>query len=124
MADCFSLKNKAELVKELRDLEYAKGNALSWVTKAKMRSLMLEAADTVEACRMEIAGLRMRRDELYGKIDQLELENAKLKAERDAAVKDLKDFSDSENSCFYCRKINSAGCTECIWEWRGVKEEE
>lgn len=47
-ADCVSLRNAAELVEELRDLEYAKGNALSWVTKAKMRSLMLEAAYTIE----------------------------------------------------------------------------
>lgn len=56
-------------------------------------------------------------------IEALMQENAKLKAELDAAVSDMESIANNMLvGCEYCKK----GCTswkDCHFEWRGVKED-
>lgn len=62
-------------------------------------------------------------------VQQLRAELEKVKAERDAAVKDLKECAiEIEADCMYCsHEINGTLCRNCMngsnWEWRGVKED-
>ena len=68
-------------------------------------------------------------EQLVTKCSQLEEENAKLKAELDAAVRDLKISSDCDfckyntDDPVFCEK--SPRGDECMgkrWEWRGVQD--
>lgn len=114
MSDCFSLPNAAELVEELKvcasDCSYLQNGF-----DLHNGSIMFRAADAIE---------------------QLMQENAKLKAERDAAVALLKE----ESYCYSCKQCTERDGNECwcaasndwsewydgcdAWEWRGVLPDE
>lgn len=116
MADCFSLPNVAELVERLRlcaddKSVHCKGCEFMDTENNLCMNIMINcAADAIEA---------------------LLAENAKLKAERDDAVSDLKSIA----PCQKCKHfgINQMTCDaleQClygetsVWEWRGTKGEE
>ena len=78
MADCFSLPNAAELIGELREDAYF-WREDDYLCDVRRAEILEETADTIE---------------------QLMQENAKLKAERDAALKALPhDCRTCSNSC-------------------------
>ncbi len=107
MADCFSLPNAAELVEEKRNYARAIGSI------------------TLSCGEMNI---------LAGAYENILAENAKLKAERDAAVEDLKSAADESGECWGCEFMDLRKQT-CIhlekmicsknnskWKWRGVQD--
>lgn len=114
MADCGCLPNAAIILKNTRRMyadEY-------WVQRA---------ADAIEALLADNAKLKSAFDECYAANEDLFAKLETMKAERDAAIADLKDLA-------YCTKclhenkypINNPCCV-CygnMWEWRGIKEEE
>ena len=111
MADCFSLLKAVELVEGLRRHIKLSREGRIYVDIGS-EIFCRQAADTIE---------------------QLLAENAKLKAERDAAVADLKSVvADGYglNECRYCKYREEDGqCHhDCVpysekwgWEWRGVQ---
>lgn len=131
-ADCFSLPNAAELV------EFFRKESESMIVEYVRDGYRLkEAADAIEQLLEETEEQKRRiyklaydYDEDEDTINRLMKENTKLKAERDAAVHDLKISSD----CDFC-KYNTddpAFCEksprgdECMgkrWEWRGVQHD-
>ena len=70
------------------------------------------AAELVEQLRSNPNNVWMT--EAAGSIEQLLADNAKLKAERDAAINDIPRFCDK------CKHLNQTYCAGCEWEWRGV----
>lgn len=107
MADCFCLPNVERLAEALRICARMKREHDDSYYN------MTTAADAIE---------QFAKD-----IDVLTKENAKLKAERDTAVADLKDLG----YCSKCLHENKYPiynpCCVCqgnMWEWRGIKEEE
>lgn len=106
-ADCLP---NAELVEDLRD----KANLVSYYnrTTAKEETIEWKAADAIE---------------------QLLAENARLKAERDAAMSDINRYC---RFCIICKHAKFTenyrhnSCGKCLdednrhFEWRGVKEKE
>lgn len=109
MADCASLPNAAEMVKKLR----GKAKLVSYYnhTTAKKETLEWKAADVLEQAVKQNAGMVKRCDELIA-------ENAKLKAELDAAINDIPRFCDK------CKHLNQTYCVGCEWEWRGAAHNE
>lgn len=97
-----------------------------------------EDGDASETCKEEMADDALALiQKLEARAHQLDLlnvgllvEKAQLEAERDAAVKMLKD----EIGCKSCAKYTgteeyvSTDCLDCLndcnWEWRGVQKEE
>ena len=113
--DC--LPNAAELVEFLRKesesmiVEYGSDGCMI-VEYGSDGYRLKKAADAIE--------------QMFGKIEQLEAENAQLKAERDAAIDDLQ----YDRSCVSCKYHyhGTATCSGCHidkdrWEWRGVQNE-
>jgi hypothetical protein len=65
---------------------------------------------------------------LLGSVEQLESRLAQVERERDAAVYDIAKLVKrlGYGPCRYCRKTydtNDATCSICVFEWRGVCEE-
>ncbi len=115
MADCFSLQNAAELVEILRQCADDKNcnckECKFVITENNLcMNIMINcAADAIE--------------QLVTKCSQLEAENAKLKAERDALIKEI-GYVDCDN-CKYDNTANEK-CSVCDWyysewEWKGAK---
>ncbi len=103
MADCFSLPNAAELVEELKKCADCAGVYCTEFCGEKL----FEISDFVEA---------------------LLAENAKLKAELDAAIADINDMIKRYGAyCRYCKtdcafKSLNGWCSGCReFEWRGVQ---
>lgn len=116
MADCFSLMNMAELVEMLR-VEAEAVQAIEWEIPICTSKHLAQAADVLEQAVKQNAGMVKRCDELLA-------ENAKLKAELDAAVRDMLYVKE----CAICKYIRTATCEGCHvdkdrWEWRGVQNE-
>lgn len=108
MADCVSPPNAAELVEDLRKHIKLSREGRIYVDIGS-EIFCRQAADAIE---------------------QLLAENAKLKKERDAAVRDLKISSDCDfckyntDDPMFCDK--SPRGDECMgkrWEWRGVQDD-
>lgn len=121
MADCFTMPNAAELVKQL-----------------KGRSACVGFYDNCNNCDVEFktscrTQQEMNKQAAYA-IEALMQENAKLKAKRDAAVADLKSAADASGECFGCKfmDLRKHTCTHqekmicdknnSKWEWRGIEE--
>ncbi len=120
MADCVSLPNAAELVGELR----------AWsgciIYGENCDECGKEEGQERRFCRRQQETMFIAADA----IEQLMHENAKLKAERDAAVEDFTDLNKRYGAyCRYCKgskcgfKTEDGWCVACPnWEWRGVQD--
>ena len=99
MADCFSLPNAVELVEELR-----------------------EAASEDDSITFDYKYI----EEIVNAIEALMLENTKLKAERDDAMRTMPhDCNTCSKDCDITiahKALFTKRCDE--WEWRSVKEKE
>lgn len=110
MADCFNLSNATELVVKCEE----------WIAITKLLKAN-DLTEHIEKCADAI-------EQFAKDIDVLTKENEKLKAERDAAVADLKSIA----PCQKCKHfgVNQMTCDaleKCLygeeqaWAWRGVK---
>lgn len=102
MDDCFSLPNAAELVDKMRDYaDTAEDNIYGICVNTP--NVLLQAAGAIE---------KLAKD-----INVLTKENAKLKAERDAAVEDLKLLEKAvgksiPKTCWSCELWGSNGWSQ------------
>ena len=68
--------------------------------------------------------------EFYGVAERLEAENAVLRRERDAAVKDMQFIGQEYAACSYCKfnndleKCRERKYEDKCWQWRGAESEE
>ena len=116
MADCFSLPNAAELIGELR----------AW-------SGCIIYGDNCDECDKEEGQerrfCRQQQETMFIAADAIEallVENKRLKAELDSAMKELPhDCNTCSKDCDITiahKALSTKRCDE--WEWRGVQKEE
>lgn len=84
-----------------------------------------EAADRIEQLRAELTNERIANTNLIGELATVSAERDRYKAERDAAVNDLKYAVSFYTECFFCKYETDEGSTRCgkkdCWEWRGLE---
>lgn len=84
-----------------------------------------EAADRIEQLRAELTNERIDNTNLIGELATVAAERDRYKAERDAAVNDLKYANNFYTECFFCKYETDEGSTRCgkkdCWEWRGLE---
>lgn len=84
-----------------------------------------EAADRIEQLRAELTNERIDNTNLIGELAMVAAERDRYKAERDAAVNDLKYANNFYTECFFCKYETDEGSTRCgkkdCWEWRGLE---
>jgi len=84
-----------------------------------------EAADRIEQLRAELTNERIDNTNLIGELATVAAERDRYKAERDAAVNDLKYAVSFYTECFFCKYETDEGSTRCgkkdCWEWRGLE---
>lgn len=128
MADCFSLPNAAEMVNALRE-EADAVQAVEWEIPICTSNHIAMAADVIEQLLAENAKLKAAFDRCYESNENLYNELQEVKAERDAAVADVKSIA----LCQKCKhfSINQMTCDaleQCLygetslWEWCGVTD--
>ena len=85
-----------------------------------------EAADRIEQLRAELYFEKIDNTKLKGELATVAAERDRYKAERDAAVNDLKYANNFYTECFFCKYETDEGSTRCgkkdCWEWRGLEE--
>ena len=135
-----------ELVERLREnAEWARGN--EWETPLCLADDLTAAADAIERLKNEAEGMRSNwsksvitikrlqseltqekidNTNLIGELATVAAERDRYKAERDAAVNDLKYANNFYTECFFCKYETDEGSTRCgkkdCWEWRGLEE--
>lgn len=135
-----------ELVERLREnAEWARGN--EWETPLCLADDLKAAADAIERLQNEAEGMRsnwsrsvitikrlkseltqekIANTNLIGELATVAAERDRYKAERDAAVNDLKYANNFYTECFFCKYETDEGSTRCgkkdCWEWRGLEE--
>ena len=84
-----------------------------------------EAADRIEQLRAELYFEKIDNTKLKGELATVAAERDRYKAERDAAVNDLKYANNFYTECFFCKYETDEGSTRCgkrdCWEWRGLE---
>ena len=84
-----------------------------------------EAADRIEQLHAELTNERIDNTNLIGELATVAAERDRYKAERDAAVNDLKYANNFYTECFFCKYETDEGSTRCgkkdCWEWRGLE---
>lgn len=84
-----------------------------------------EAADRIEQLRAELYFEKIDNTNLIGELATVAAERDRYKAERDAAVNDLKYAVSFYTECFFCKYETDEGSTRCgkkdCWEWRGLE---
>ena len=122
-----------ELVERLR--LHANCMMDEWESTLCKRSVFITAANRIEQLRAELITIKRLKSELtQEKIDNTNLigelatvaaERDRYKAERDAAVNDLKYAVSFYTECFFCKYETDEGSTRCgkkdCWEWRGLE---
>lgn len=84
-----------------------------------------EAADRIEQLCAELYFEKIDNTNLIGELATVAAERDRYKAERDAAVNDLKYANNFYTECFFCKYETDEGSTRCgkkdCWEWRGLE---
>ena len=84
-----------------------------------------EAADRIEQLCAELYFEKIDNTKLKGELATVAAERDRYKAERDAAVNDLKYAVSFYTECFFCKYETDEGSTRCgkkdCWEWRGLE---
>ena len=134
-----------ELVERLHEnAEWARCN--EWETPLCLADDLTAAADAIERLRNEAEGMRSNwsksvitikrlkseltqekidNTNLIGELATVAAERDRYKADRDAAVNDLKYAVSFYTECFFCKYETDEGSTRCgkkdCWEWRGLE---
>ena len=84
-----------------------------------------EAADRIEQLCAELTNEKIDNTNLIGELATVAYERDRYKADRDAAVNDLKYAVSFYTECFFCKYETDEGSTRCgkkdCWEWRGLE---
>ena len=84
-----------------------------------------EAADRIEQLCAELYFEKIDNTKFKGELATVAAERDRYKAERDAAVNDLKYAVSFYTECFFCKYETDEGSTRCgkkdCWEWRGLE---
>lgn len=84
-----------------------------------------EAADRIEQLCAELTNEKIDNTNLIGELATVAAERDRYKADRDAAVNDLKYAVSFYTECFFCKYETDEGSTRCgkkdCWEWRGLE---
>ena len=84
-----------------------------------------EAADRIEQLCAELYFEKIDNTNLIGELATVTAERDRYKAERDAAVNDLKYVNNFYTECFFCKYETDEGSTRCgkkdCWEWSGLE---
>jgi predicted nuclease with TOPRIM domain len=120
-----------EIVKALREhAEWAQAN--EWECPITLGDVLRKAADTIE----ELNDFQSSQcANLLAQLSELRAENARLRAERDKAVGDLKHITTMYGECYGCKRYDHAArkCTDAVsvktcdthgnnmYEWRGTE---
>ena len=84
-----------------------------------------EAADRIEQLCAELTNEKIDNTNLIGELATVAAERDRYKADRDAAVNDLKYAVSFYTECFFCKYETDEGSTRCgkkdCGEWRGLE---
>ena len=84
-----------------------------------------EAADRIEQLCAELTNEKIDNTNLIGELATVAAQRDRYKADRDAAVNDLKYAVSFYTECFFCKYETDEGSTRCgkkdCWEWRGLE---
>jgi hypothetical protein len=104
--------------------EWARCN--EWETPLCLADDLTAAADAIERLKSELTQEKIDNTNLIGELATVTAERDRYKAERDAAVNDLKYAVSFYTECFFCKYETDEGSTRCgkkdCWEWRGLEE--
>lgn len=96
-----------------------------WEPTLCKRSEFITAANRIEQLRAELYFEKIDNTKLKGELATVAAERDRYKAERDAAVNDLKYANNFYTECFFCKYETDEGSTRCgkkdCWEWRGLE---
>lgn len=85
-----------------------------------------EAADRIEQLCAELYFEKIDNTKFKGELATVAAKRDRYKAERDAAVNDLKYAVSFYTECLFCKYETDEGSTQCgkkdCWEWRGLEE--
>ena len=112
-----------ELVERLR--MRADGMMDEWDSILCNCSELVTAANRIEQLHTELTKEKIDNTNLIGELATVTAERDRYKAERDAAVNDLKYAVSFYTECFFCKYETDEGSTRCgkkdCWEWRGLE---
>lgn len=88
-----------------------------------------EAADRIEQLRAELTNEKIDNTNLIGELATVTAERDRYKAERDAAVRDMKQNTKcyicknfpKDNNISHCKHFYNCGLAYINWEWRGLE---
>lgn len=100
-----------ELVERLRIR--ANGMLDEWDSILCKRSEFITAANRIEQLRAELYFEKIDNTNLIGELATVAAERDRYKAERDAAVNDLKYANNFYTECFFCKYETDEGSTRC-----------
>ena len=90
-----------------------------------MRSNWSKSVITIKRLQSELTQEKIDNTNLIGELATVAAERDRYKAERDAAVNDLKYANNFYTECFFCKYETDDGSTRCgkkdCWEWRGLE---
>lgn len=90
-----------------------------------MRSNWSKSVITIKRLQSELTQEKIDNTNLIGELATVAAERDRYKAERDAAVNDLKYANNFYTECFFCKYETDEGSTRCgkkdCWEWRGLE---
>ena len=112
-----------ELMERLRTR--ADGMMDEWDSILCNCSELVTAASRIEQLHTELTKEKIDNTNLIGELATVAAERDRYKAERDAAVNDLKYDNNFYTECFFCKYETDEGSTRCgkkdCWEWRGLE---
>ena len=117
-----------ELVERLRIR--ANGMLDEWDSILCKRSEFITAANRIEQLRAELYFEKIDNTKLKGELATVSAERDRYKAERDAAVRDMKQNTKcyicknfpKDNNISHCKHFYNCGLAYINWEWRGLEE--
>ena len=117
-----------ELVERLREnAEWARG--IEWETPLCLADDLTAAADAIERLKSELTQEKIDNTNLIGELATVAAERDRYKAERDAAVRDMKQNTKcyicknfpKDNNISHCKHFYNCGLAYINLEWRGLE---
>lgn len=108
--------------------EWARCN--EWETPLCLADDLTAAADAIERLKSELTQEKIDNTNLIGELATVAAKRDRYKAERDAAVRDMKQNTKcyicknfpKDNNISHCKHFYNCGLAYINWEWRGLEE--